>query len=131
MGGRRAVSVAAALLGVALLGGGCVAPSPPPRPSPPPPTEVVVRRNPWLAQNFDELTPSRQARVVRRMMRARPPLATTREAARQRWDAMGLEERRALIAPATRRRAARRSTVPPPRHPATPLESGATTAGTP
>ncbi len=84
-----------------------------------------MRRNPWLAQNFDELTPSRQARVVRRMIRARPPLATTREAARLRWDAMGLEERRALIAPVTRSRAARRSTAPSERG------SNATTAGTP
>ncbi|GGG35755.1 hypothetical protein GCM10010964_24540 [Caldovatus sediminis] len=82
----------------------------------PPPTAEVVRRNPWLARHFDELTPPQQARVAQRMRRARPPLATTREDARLRWDAMGLEERRALLVPAGAGRSSR--TAAAPRRPA-------------
>ncbi|MBW8268068.1 hypothetical protein [Caldovatus aquaticus] len=70
-----------------------------PPPPAPPPTAEVVRRNPWLAHHFDELTPPQQARVAQRLRRARPPRADTPEEARRHWDATGLEERRALIAP--------------------------------
>jgi hypothetical protein len=127
------------LLGWVLLAGGCaqapgrVVAMPPvdsaSAPPPPAPTEVVVRRSPWLARNFDELTPAQQRRIERQMARSRQ--AASREEARVRWDTLGLEERRTLIfprrgtTPAASAQAARRlPTPPPPPPPPAPAPTG-------
>jgi hypothetical protein len=113
------------LLGGVLLAGGCartpgpvVAMPPVDSASAPPPTEVVIRRSPWLARNFDELTPQQQRRIERHMVRAGQ--AASREESRVNWDTLGLEERRSLIFPrrdgsaAPSARARRLPTPPPP-----------------
>ena len=86
-------------------------PPPPPAPPPPPTTEVVVRRVPWLARNFDELSPQQRSQIEQRMARTRE--ATSREEARIRWDTLGLEERRTLLFPRDGRSRARPLPLPP------------------
>ncbi len=73
-----------------------------PRPNPPvgvaaakPPDDPRqrLRQNRWLAQFWEELTPSQRRRVEARMRRAQPPIASNRESAGLAWDALGLAER--------------------------------------
>jgi hypothetical protein len=132
----RSSLAATLLLGGVLLAGGCartpgrvVAMPPVDSASAPPPTEVVVRRSPWLARNFNELTPQQQRRVERRM--ARTGQAASREESRVHWDTLGLEVRRSLIFPrrgdggrsAATSQARRLPTPPPPPPPEPPGES--------
>lgn len=100
----------ALLLAVAAAFGACK-PRPPavvamePRPNPPlvrhsPPPDNPrdrLRQNRWLAQFWEELTPSQRRRVERRMRRAQPPVAGDGESAGVAWDGLGLAERDRLV----------------------------------
>jgi hypothetical protein len=70
-----------------------------PRPNPPParaqPSDPQQAR--WVARFWSELTPQQQRRVSRRLRTPQadaPPGGTT---VAQRWDVMGLEDRRELV----------------------------------
>jgi hypothetical protein len=52
-----------------------------------------VRRNPWLARFWEELSPAQRRRVAAGMRRA----TSGQEEPAARWDVMGLEERAALV----------------------------------
>src|SRR3712207_4996002 len=66
-------------------------------PKPPEDPRERLRRNRWLAQFWEELTPAQRRRVEARMRRAQPPLASNRESAGLAWDALGLPERDRLV----------------------------------
>ncbi|MBD0270966.1 MAG: hypothetical protein ICV73_03465 [Acetobacteraceae bacterium] len=104
---RLAVLLFAALLA---LGSGACGPNKPPlvvamepRPNPPlvrPPPDSPrerLRQNRWLAQFWEELTPAQRRRVEARMRRAKPPMASDKEAASHVWDGLGLAERDRLV----------------------------------
>jgi hypothetical protein len=108
---RRRRRPAAPLLFAALAtlaAGACGPKRPPlvvamePRPNPPlvrhpdNPRERL-RQNRWLAQFWEELTPSQRRRVEARMLRAKPPMAPSKEGAAQVWDGLGLAERDRLV----------------------------------
>jgi len=56
-----------------------------------------LRQNRWLAQFWEELTPAQRRRVEARMRRAKPPMASDKEAASHVWDGLGLAERDRLV----------------------------------
>ncbi|MGG5808210.1 hypothetical protein [Falsiroseomonas sp. CW058] len=56
-----------------------------------------VRREAWLTRFWEQLTPTQRGRVLARMRRAEPPLATREEEAAPVWDGLGLPERNALL----------------------------------
>jgi hypothetical protein len=118
---RNGLAVLMASWGLALAG--CAAPDPrpgpiramEPRPNPPVGAEVRqvaggesasvqdrVRRNPWLARFWEELSPPQRRRAAAGMRRG----AAGQEPAAARWDVMGLEERAALVFGGNPRRAA-------------------------
>jgi hypothetical protein len=112
MARRLAPLVALALAGV---GAGCAELDPrpgpiramEPRPNPSPiatpvlapgaTTQERLRRNPWLAGFWEELTPAQRRQVESRMRRGKPPLAANRREVQAAWDTMGLEQRDALL----------------------------------
>jgi hypothetical protein len=81
-----------------------------PRPNPPPaqptqtaaavePTAAVstrLRRDPWLARFWEELTPAQQRRVAAAMQRRRGAGGQAADPGGS-WDVLGLEERVALV----------------------------------
>ena len=96
------------LLVLAVAAGGCQREKSPlvvamePRPNPPvskPPDNPRerLRQNRWLAQFWEELTPSQRRRVEARMRRSQPPIASNQEGAGLAWDALGLAERDRLV----------------------------------
>ena len=94
-----------------------------PRPNPPlskPPPDNPrdrFRQNPWLAQFWEELTPSQRRRVETRMRRAQPSIARNRESAAMAWDGLGLADRDRLVFGG-----------PPPARPATTAAAAAAAA---
>lgn len=124
MAPRAVLLLSAALLA---LGSGACRPKPQPlvvamepRPNPPaarppsPDPRERLRQNRWLAQFWEELTPSQRRRVEARMRRAKPPMVSDKEGPGHVWDGLGLAERDRLVfggaAPA---RAAAAAAAPP------------------
>ena len=105
---RRRLAAPLLFAALALAAGACGPKRPPlvvamePRPNPPlvkhpdNPRERL-RQNRWLAQFWEELTPSQRRRVEARMLRAKPPMAPSKEGAAQVWDGLGLAERDWLV----------------------------------
>lgn len=94
---------------------GCAAPAPPPVQRRSAPSSVTttasaattaapartlserIRREGWMTRFWEQLTPAQRRRVLTRLRRGEPPMATTPDEAAPIWDALGLPERDALI----------------------------------
>jgi hypothetical protein len=56
-----------------------------------------VRREAWVTRFWEQLTHAQRRRVLTRMRRGEPPLASTEAEAAPAWDGLGLPERDALV----------------------------------
>src|SRR6185436_3200040 len=66
---------------------------PPLRPDPPKTLAERLKRESWMTRFWEQLTPSQRRRVLARLRRGDPPLATNEQEAAPVWDALGLPDR--------------------------------------